>query len=278
MAWLLISGDFSFILNMAEENIDRKSEDLFPQEEFKEMVEAGVFYGRRKSKTYPKMKPYVLTNRGGIEIINLEKTLDGLKKILEFVEVKVRAGGLLLLVGTQPPAFQGITELAKKYNYPFVINRWLGGTITNFKVIMSRVEYLKKLRNDAKSGALDKYTKKEKAQFEAEINRLEELLGGLENLTRLPDVMVVIDSNLHTTAVREAKRAKIPVVAFANVDSDPEMLDYYIVGNNKSKKSVTWFLSKLDLAIEEAKKASAVLAVEIKTKEEDKVAIATDKT
>ncbi len=242
---------------MTEDSILNKAnttEDLFPSESLKEMVEAGVFYGRRKSKTYPKMKQFVLVNRGGIEIINLEKTLEQLKKAASFIEEKVKAGGILLFVGTQPPAFMAITDLAKKFGYPYVINRWLGGTITNFKVVFKRIDYLKKLRSDVKTGVLDKYTKKEKAQFESEMNRLEELLGGMEPMTRLPDAIIIIDPNAHQTAVREARIAKIPIITFANVDSDPAFLDYYVVGNNKSKKSVEWFLAKIEQAIEDGKK------------------------
>ncbi|MBI3589509.1 MAG: 30S ribosomal protein S2 [Candidatus Liptonbacteria bacterium] len=239
---------------MIEESTIDKEGDLFPEESLKEVVEAGVFYGRKKTKTHPKMKPYVLTNRGGIEIINLYKTLEGLEQSMNFV--KAKAQGVILLLGTQPAAFQRIVKLAQEFGYPYVVSRWLGGTLTNFKIISKRVEYLKKLRADAATGVFEKYTKKERAIIESKMNHLEEVLGGLENLNRLPDVLLVVDPNLHTTAVREAKRLKIPVLAFANIDGDPSDLDYFVVGNNKSRKSVEWFLGKMEQAMREGKSAT----------------------
>lgn len=243
---------------MNEESVINKGEELFPGERLKEMVENGVFYGRRKTKTHPRMKPYVLTNRGGIEIINLNKTLEDLEPLLAFIREKIKNGGLMLLVGTQPAAFQGILKVAKEFNFPYVINRWIGGTLTNFKVISKRVEYFWKLRGDLKAGVFEHYTKKEKADLESKIQKSEDIFGGFDTLTRLPDLLLVIDSNLHATAVREAKRMKIPVVVFANIDSDPRTLDHFIVGNNKTKRSVEWFLGKIAEAIIESKNAAGV--------------------
>lgn len=253
-----------FIEMTEEKTIDQNAE-LFPEESLKEVVEAGVFYGRRKSKTNPRMKPFILANRGGIEIINLYKTLEDLTNAIEFVKEKAKGGGMILLVGTQPAAYQKIEEMAKEFNYPFVVNRWLGGTLTNFKIISKRVEYLKKLRHDSQTGGLDKYTKKEKGILESKMRKLEELLGGLENLTRLPDLVLVIDPEVHKTAVREAKRLKIPVLAFANVDSDPDQFAHFVVGNNKAKKSVDWFLDKISDAIREGKAAAPVVSEPVAT-------------
>ena len=239
---------------MSDELIKKsETEELFPDEEFKEMVEAGVFYGRRKSKTHPRMKPYVLTNRGGLEIINLHKAKEGLERVFAFVKEKAAMGGMALLVGTQPSAI-GVEEVAKKYGFPLVTKRWLGGTLTNFKIISRRVEYYKKLRSDMASGAFEKYTKKERVKIDGEIRRLQELMGGLENLDRLPDFVVIIDPSLHHTAVREANRSKIPIITLADVNSDPDGLDYFVVGNNKARKSVQWFLGRIDEAITEGKK------------------------
>ena len=112
------------------------------------MIDAGVFYGRKKSKTNPKMRQFVLTNRGGIEIINLQKTGEALEQALGFIKEKVRQNALVLLVGTETAAEASVTRLAKKFNVPYVVSRWVGGTITNFKIIAKRIEYLKKLRSD----------------------------------------------------------------------------------------------------------------------------------
>lgn len=249
---------------MAEENTVAQSSQTiaYPEEASREMIEAGVFYGRKKSKTNPKMKIHVLTNRGGIEIINLAKTADALDVATGFLKEKVKGGGLVLLVGTQPPAEEGVLKLAKKFGLPHITTRWAGGTITNFKVISKRIEYFKKLRSDLASGALvDKYTKKERLILEKELGRLLELFGGLENLTKEPDVVVIIDTNLHLTAVREANKIKIPIIALANVDANPDIVEYLVPGNDKSRQSINWFLAKIEAAIDEGLKLRAAASV-----------------
>jgi len=224
----------------------------YPAEGSREMMDAGVFYGRKKNKTNPKMRQFVLANRGGIEIINLQKTTEFLDKATEFIKEKVRENALVLLVGAEPAAEMNIRALAKKFTMPYVVVRWIGGTITNFKIISKRVEYLKKLRADFASGALiEKYTKKERLEMEREMNRLEELMGGLEHLNREPDVVVMINPVFHATALAEARIKKIPVIAFANVDANPDEVDYLVPGNDKAKKSIDWFLGKIEKAIEE---------------------------
>jgi small subunit ribosomal protein S2 len=168
------------------------------------------------------------------------------------VKEKVRQGGLVLLVGIEPSAETVILQLAKKFNFPYVTYRWVGGAITNFKIILKRIEHLKQLRSDLGSGALvDKYTKKERLELEREMKRLEEMLGGLENLTHEPDLVIMVDPDLHHTALREARKKKIPVVALANVDADPDDIDYLVPGNDKAKKSIEWFFGKVEKAIEE---------------------------
>ncbi|HEX4104169.1 MAG TPA: 30S ribosomal protein S2 [Candidatus Paceibacterota bacterium] len=225
---------------------------VYPAEASREMIDAGVFYGRKKSKTNPKMRPFILANRGGIEVINLQKTMEMMDAAAGFIKEKIRQNALVLLVGVEPGAEPVITRLAKKYNFPYVTFRWVGGAITNFKIISKRIEYLKKLRTDLASGALvNKYTKKERLELEREMNRLEELMGGLENLTREPDLLIMVDPELHKTALREARRKKIPVVALANVDADPDEIDYLVPGNDKAKKSIDWFFEHVEKAIDE---------------------------
>lgn len=243
---------------MSDETILTSQAITYPEEASREMIDAGVFYGRKKSKTNPKMKPYVLTNRGGIEIINLAKTSEGLEKAMAFLREKVQKGALLLLVGMQPAAEEGIIRVAQKFQIPYVTNRWAGGTITNFKIVSKRIEYFKKLRSDFASGALEKYTKKERLILEKEMNRLKELFGGLEHLIKEPDILIAIDPNLHSTAVREANRLKIPVIALANVDSDPDLIDHLVSGNDNGRKSIQWFLEKVEAAIEEGIKLKAI--------------------
>ncbi len=233
----------------------------YPAEGSREMMDAGVFYGRKKSKTNPKMRGFILGNRGGIEIINLQKTEEMMDSAAAFIKERVRNNGLVLLVGTEPAAETSLTALAKKLGIPYVTTRWVGGAITNFKIIAKRIEYLKTLRTDLASGALvDKYTKKERLEMERVMKRLEDLMGGLENMTKEPDVLVLIDPILHHTALAEAITKKIPVVALANVDADPDKINYVVPGNDKAKKSIEWFLERVGKAYEEGVAARAVVA------------------
>jgi len=241
----------------------------------REMIEAGVFYGRTKRKTNPKMKQYITANRNGIEIIDLRVTEEGLNKALAFLKEKAKSGAPMLFVATQAPAYEDIMSLAKEFSIPAVTTRWLGGTLTNFKVISKRIEYFKKLKADLAAGAFHKYTKKEQLDIEKESSRLEELLGTLENMTLRPEVLIVIDTNLHHTGVREARKLGIPVAAFINTDADPDLVQYPVIGNNKSRSAIKWFLEKAAEALREGRKekaaslaAVAVAAVESQKAEE----------
>jgi small subunit ribosomal protein S2 len=247
---------------MAE--IETTQQNAYPAEASREMIEAGVFYGRKKTKTNPKMRQFVFANRGGIEIIDLQKTAEELAKAAEFIKESIKKGkDLGLVVGTEPAAESGIRALAAKFKMPFVTTRWVGGTITNYAIISKRVEHLKTTRADLASGALDRYTKKERLDIEREVKRLEMLMGGLETLSREPDFLIVVNPVTHTTAVREARRRKIPIVAFANVDADPDQIDYLVPGNDKSKSSIVWFLGNVEKAIEEGMKMKAAAAVKV---------------
>ena len=252
---------FAILSRMPEDTIismQNNQTSGYPAEGSREMMDAGVFYGRKKSKTNPKMRQFILGNRGGIEIINLQKTEEMMDDAAAFIKEKSRNNGLILLVGTEPAAESSVTALAKKLGIPYVTTRWVGGAITNFKIINKRVEHLKQLRTDLASGALNKYTKKERLEMEKEMKRLEELMGGLENMTKEPNVVVIIDPILHHTALSEANTKKIPVVALANVDADPDKISYIVPGNDKAKKSIEWFLERIGKAYEDGVKLRAV--------------------
>ena len=232
-------------------------------EVLKEMMDAGVFYGRKKSRTHPRMKQYVLHNRNGIEIINLHKTGEIFDEAAEFLRKKVKEGGLILMIGTQPAFEDIVAETATELGLPVVLRRWLGGTLTNYGVISKRVEYYKKLRQDSTTHALEKYTKKERVGIEREMNRLKELLGGLELMTRIPDAIVMVDPVLHNSAMREARQLKVPVVALSNVDTNPDTVDYPVPGNTKSRQSITWFMNRIAAVIKEAKNSAAAHAAHV---------------
>jgi len=241
----------------------------YSEESFKDMIDAGVFYGRKKSKTNPRMKPFIFGNRNGIEIIDLTKTSVGIAHATEFVKEKVaKRHDLFLCVGIQPAAHD-MKEILGEFNFPMVKRRWIGGTLTNYKTIASRIERLKTLRSDREKGLHAKYTKKENVMLDREIARLEELVGNIENLSRLPDVLLVIDSRLHDSAVREATRMKVPIIALDSTDANPDLVDHLIVGNNTSRKSVAWFLEQIRNAVHEGKHAQVPPIAETKEKSDN---------
>lgn len=241
---------------MADEIVQLNELESDP--ELKEMVDAGVFCGRTRTKTHPRMRPYILSTRNGVEIFHLGKTLEKMGDALEFLKAKVTAKGSVLLIGTQPPAQQLLEDISKELNVPAVTVRWLGGTLTNFKVISKRVEYLKKLRSDFATGAVEKYTKKEQLGLKKEMEKLEELFSGIENMGGKPDVVVLIDPILHKAAMNEAKRLSIPVIAYTNSDVNPDEIDYLVPGNTKSRSSIKWFAEKIKATIKEGQKAATL--------------------
>ena len=218
-----------------------------------EMSKTGLFLGHQKSKTHPRMRPFIFTTRNGLEIIDLSQTLQALEQALDFIKSKVAAGGSVLLVGTTPASKAVTEEFAKKLNFPYVTERWLGGTLTNFKTLAKRIAYFKKLRSDRQAGKFDKYTKKERLDFDREIAKLTLKFSGTENMEILPQVMFVVDANAHIAAIREAKRTNIPVVGVVNTDVDPAAVDYPIPANDRSRTGLEWIFAKLESAINEAR-------------------------
>ncbi len=239
---------------MAETMQDTTQEgtvSAYPDAASQEMIDAGLFYGRKKNRTHPKMRQYILTNRSGTDIIDLDKTSQCLDTALAFIKEKVQNSAQILFVGTEPEAEEAVLAVVGRFNMPSVTKRWAGGILTNFKVISKRIEYFKKLKSDMAAGALNKYTKKERLGIEREINRLRYLFGGLENFEKLPDAVVVINAHVHDAAVREARILKIPIIALTNVDANPMLIDYIVPGNDKSRKSVEFFLNKVGTAMAE---------------------------
>ena len=225
-----------------------------------EMAKAGILFGRRKMRTNPKMKKFVFTTRNGFEIFDLTKTLDAIEQAKQFLATAVKTGQPILFVGADPASQAATKAIAEKYNFPFVVERWLGGTLTNYKTISERLGYYVKLKADAAAGKLEKYTKKERVAMDKEIARLTRLFGGLERLATLPAVVVVSGAKSHDIAVREANRANIPVIAIANTDADPDRITYPIPANDNNQSSITWILEKLAAGIEEGMKEKAFAA------------------
>lgn len=213
----------------------------------KEMMLAGLMYGHKKSKTNPKFKQYIHTNRNDIEIIDLEQTLSVLESAAEFIKQQIKEEKSVLLVASQPAAKEAIENLAKKFNFSYINEKWIGGLLTNFKIVSQRIEYFKKVQADFERGAFEKYTKKERVVINRNIHRMKKMFTGLENMTKLPDVIFIVDPSLkgHTTAVREARKIKIPIVAVLDSDDDPDLVNYPIPANDHTKMSIDWIINKI---------------------------------
>lgn len=207
-----------------------------------DLMDAGVCLGRKKTKTHPKMKPYICGKKQDIEILNPDATLESIDKAQAILKEKIQAGALVLFVGTTSPAKESVKALATKFGMPFVTSRWLGGTLTNFEVIRKRAEYYQSMKGKLERNELGKYTKKEQLQFAKEIKRMSDFFEGLVSLTKLPDLIFVVDAGEHAIAIREAKRVNVPVVAVLDSNDNPELVTVPVFGNDHSKTSIAWIL------------------------------------
>ena len=237
-----------------------------------EMMKAGLALGKRGAKTHPRMRPFVFGARGGMEIIDLEETLVFLEKAVNFIKEKISKKATILLVGTTPVVSGSVKETAQKLNLSFVTVRWLGGTLTNFKTISKRIAYFKKLKSDKEAGRWDKYTKKEKLNFDRQIEKMNTMFSGLENMDNLPDAIFVIDVNKHIIVVREADRLRIPVIGVMNTDTNPELVAYPIPANDRSKQSAEWILQQFEKAVNDGRKSAAEAVLSAQVPVQDKKA------
>ncbi|MFH1462467.1 MAG: 30S ribosomal protein S2 [bacterium] len=222
-----------------------------------EMAQAGVHFGHRTSSIHPKMKPYLYGVRNTINIIDPEKTAEKLKEALKFIEGFVAEGKTLLLVGTKIQAKSLVENTAKECDLPYVSERWLGGTFTNFEILKKRVEYFKDLEKKKKDGELEKYTKKERSKIDREIMSLEKKFGGIKNLFQLPDAIFVLDMKKDALAIKEAKMKGIKVIGIADTNVDPSLADYPIPANDDAISAIKYILDKLKETILKAKPKKA---------------------
>ena len=217
-----------------------------------EMLKNGVHFGHQTKYWHPKMKPYIHTNRGGLYIIDLEKTADKLKQACDFLSKTVASGGKVLFISTKQQAQPIIKAAAKEVKMPYITDRWIGGTLTNFNNITKLVRRLKDLRKKRDEGELEKYTKLERLKFNEEIEYLEKLVGGIENLEKLPQALFIVDIKKEKTAVREARNKKIPIVAMADTNVNPELVDYPIPANDDATKSIKFIVKTIIESIKHA--------------------------
>lgn len=234
-----------------------------------ELAKAGVNLGHKTTKRHPNMESYIYGVRNTIHIIDLEKTAEKLAPALDFIVEKISCGATILFVGTKPPAKDIIKTYAKKLKVPYVTERWLGGTLTNFQTIVKLIEKYNKMVSDKSGEAWERYTKKEQHELDKELRRLEIMVGGIKDLTKRPDFLYIIDIGNEKTAIRETQRLNIPVVGIVDTNCNPELIDWPIPANDDAIKSIELFTKLVAEAIEDGRrKAKAENKTE--KKEEDK--------
>jgi small subunit ribosomal protein S2 len=227
-----------------------------------EMLKHGLHFGHRKSRWNPKMKPYTFTVRNNIHIIDLEKTISLFQEAVGFLRSIVKNGGKILLVGTKPQARKLIEAAAREIEMPYVSNRWLGGTFTNFTEIKKRIKYLNDQEAKLAQGELEKYTKYEQSQFKKEIERMNEKMGGLKKMDSFPQAIFVLDIKEDILVVKEARRVKIPVVAIVDTNTDPTLVDHPIPANDDALSSLRYVLGIIVKNIKEEKKEKTAASKE----------------
>lgn len=207
----------------------------------KDMLNAGVHFGHQQHRWNPKMKPYVFGVRGGIHIIDLQKSLAGAQRALDFVKKTASKGGKIIFVGTKQQAIEPIQEAAKSCGQYYVTKRWLGGTLTNFVTVKASIDRYRKLEKMKETGEWALFSKKEQAMMDKELTRLIDYLQGIRELRGAPSAVFVVDLVKEKNAVAEAKRLNIPVIGIADTNCDPDIVDFPIPGNDDAIRSISLF-------------------------------------
>jgi len=218
---------------------------MAPSIGMKQMLEAGVHFGHQTRRWNPKMKPYIFGARNGIHIIDLQKTVKLFDKAYDFIVKTVADGYSVLYVGTKKQAHDSVVEESERCGMFYVVNRWLGGTLTNFQTIRKSINRLKELEVMKREGTLSRYTKKEALQMEKEAVKLEKNLGGIKNMDDIPGAVFIVDPKKEHIAIREARKLGIPVVAIADTNCDPDEIDYIIPGNDDAIRAIRLVCSKI---------------------------------
>src|SRR6266481_5189998 len=251
----------------------------------KQLLEAGVHFGHQTRRWNPKMAPFIFMDRNGIHIIDLQQTVTRLNEAYKFVEQLAAQGGTILFVGTKKQAQEAVAEEARRCGMYYVNQRWLGGMLTNFQTIQLRIRYLRDLEARRDRGDFDRLPKKEVQHLQDDIVRLERILGGIKDMRRLPNAIFIIDTRKERTAVLEARRLEIPIIALADTNSDPDEIDYPIPANDDAIRAVRLLSAKIADAVIEGRreleaqqKDSEPEEVEASAPEEPSVAINADES
>jgi small subunit ribosomal protein S2 len=217
----------------------------------KQLLEAGAHFGHQTSRWHPRMKKYIFTKREGIHIIDLEQTVTMLDKACAFIRQVTAEGGKVLFVGTKKQAQEAVAEAANRCGMYYVNQRWIGGVLTNFATIQSRIDFLVRLEDQQSRGEFGRLPKKEVLKLEKEIARLNRMMGGIKEMTALPDVLFIVDPPKEKIALAEAKRMGIPVVGIADTSCNPDEIDYPVPANDDAIRAIKLICGKIaDAAIE----------------------------
>jgi small subunit ribosomal protein S2 len=220
----------------------------------KQLLEAGVHFGHQTRRWNPKMQQFIFMDRNGIHIIDLQQTVSRLNDAYKFVEQLAANGGTILFVGTKKQAQEAVAEEAKRCGMFYVNQRWLGGMLTNYQTIQARIRYLRDLEARRDRGDFERLPKKEVQHLQDDITRLERTLGGIKDMRRLPDALFIIDTRKERTAVLEARRLEIPIIALADTNCDPDEMDYPIPANDDAIRAVRLLASKIADAVIEGRR------------------------
>ena len=235
----------------------------------KQLLEAGVHFGHQTRRWNPKMKPYIYTERNGINIIDLQKSVGMVDDAYNAVVDIVKNGGKILFVGTKKQAQDAIRTEAERCGMYYVNERWLGGMLTNFKTIQSRIARMKEIEAMAEDGTFEVLPKKEVLQLKKQLEKLEKNLGGIKEMTRIPDAIFVVDPKKEKICVQEAHSLGITLIGIADTNCDPEDLDYVIPGNDDAIRAVKLIVSKMADAIIEANQGEIMSDIEAESAEAD---------
>jgi small subunit ribosomal protein S2 len=248
-------------MKRAEEQNKRRSAEMAVVE-MKELLEAGVHFGHRVKRWHPKMRSYIFTERNGIHIIDIQQTVRRLETATELITEDISAGGMLLFVGTKKQAQENIADAAQRCRMPYVDQRWLGGTLTNYRTIRQRIDYLIDLERRLEGGEFEKLTKKEVLGLERKMSKLDRRLGGIRSMGRLPSLVFITDVRREQIAVKEANKLGIPIIAMVDTNCDPTSVDYIIPANDDAIRSIKLIANKLADAVIEGQHLRAALLEE----------------
>ena len=223
-----------------------------------DMLKAGLHFGHQTRRWNPKMKQFILTQRNGIHIINLFKSLDMIDKAYDFIKATVAHNGTVLFVGTKKQAQEAVSNQAVRVNMPYVSERWLGGMLTNFKTIQSRIARLKAIEKMSEDGTFDVLPKKEVINLKKEWDKLEKNIGGIKEMKEIPDAIFVVDPKKEKICIQEAHILGIPLIGIVDTNCDPEELDYVIPGNDDAIRAVKLIVSKMADAVIEANQGESM--------------------